>query len=61
LASARKKYIARLKSDMAAYKSNSNDFFSQLITEDIGGIQYLRAIQEEFEIDIYQMISDIIN
>ena len=59
LADERKKYIKRKKDEIEKFGQSSNDFFEVLIDSDIKQISYLRAIQEEFKIDIWSMIPDI--
>jgi HNH endonuclease len=56
LADERKKYIRRKKDEIEKYGESAEDFFEILIQSDIKQISYLRAIQEEFEIDIWNMI-----
>lgn len=59
LAEERKKYIHRKKDEIAIFGESAIDFFTVLIESDIKQISYLRAIQEEFNIDIWSMIPDI--
>lgn len=56
LADQRKKYIKRKKDEIEKFGQSANDFFEILIQADIKQISYLRAIQEEFKIDIWNMI-----
>ena len=56
LANERKKYIRRKKDEIEKYGQSEKDFFELLIENDIKQISYLRAIQEEFKIDIWNMI-----
>jgi hypothetical protein len=56
LADERKKYIRRKKDEIEKFGQSANDFFDILIQADIKQISYLRAIQEEFKIDIWNMI-----
>ena len=56
LADQRKKYIKRKKDEIEKFGQSVNDFFEILIQADIKQISYLRAIQEEFGIDIWNMI-----
>ena len=56
LADERKKYIRRKKDEIEKFNQSANDFFETLIEADIKQISYLRAIQEEFGIDIWNMI-----
>jgi len=59
LADERKKYISRKKDEIKKFGQSANDFFEVLIESDIKQISYLRAIQEEFGIDIWSMIPAI--
>ena len=56
LADERKKYIRRKKDEIEKFGQSAYDFFEILIQADIKQISYLRAIQEEFGIDIWNMI-----
>lgn len=56
LADERKKYIQRKAKELAVYGVSATDFFKILIDDDIKQISYLRAIQKEFNIDIWNMI-----
>lgn len=56
LAEERKKYLSRKASEIETFETNAEDFFSLLIKEDITGINFLRAIDEEFEIDIWELL-----
>jgi HNH endonuclease len=56
LADERKKYIRRKKDEIEKFGQSAKDFFDILIQADIKQISYLRAIQEEFKIDIWNMI-----
>ncbi|EMY3584043.1 hypothetical protein ABF200_000683 [Flavobacterium psychrophilum] len=58
LADERKKYIRRKKEEIRNFGQSPNDFFEILIEDDIKQISYLRAIQEEFEINIWDMIPE---
>lgn len=57
----RKKYIERRKEMIICrgFEANPELYFSELIREEIELVKYLRAIQEEFKIDIWSMIPDI--
>ena len=59
LADERKRYIQRKKSEIEKFGMDSDEFFEILIQDDIKQISYLRAIQEEFNIDIWSMIPEI--
>ncbi|MRG46688.1 hypothetical protein GFS24_16315 [Chitinophaga sp. SYP-B3965] len=52
----RKKYIKRKKEEMAIYNQNPTTFFTILINDDACQVSYLRAIREEFGIDIWQIL-----
>lgn len=56
LADKRKKYISRKASEISAFGLDANTFFSVLINEDTCQVSYLRAIKEEFGIDIWAII-----
>lgn len=56
LADERKKYIRRKKDEIEKFGQPAKDFFEILVQADIKQISYLRAIQEEFKIDIWNMI-----
>lgn len=58
LADERKKYIRRKKDEIEKYGLSVEDFFKILIEDDLKQISYLRAIREEFGIDIWNMISE---
>lgn len=56
LAEKRKKYISRKKSDMEAYGERADVFFANLINDDNCQVSYLRAIKEEFGVDVWSML-----
>lgn len=56
LADQRKKYIKRKTSEIEKFGVSPKDFFQLLIDDDINQISYIRAIQEEFKINIWDMI-----
>lgn len=56
LADERKKYIQRKTKELTIYGVSPEDFFKILLEDDIKQISYLRAIQEEFKINIWDMI-----
>ena len=56
LAYERKKYIRRKKAEIEKFGQSASCFFEILIQADIKQISYLRAIQEEFNINILDMI-----
>lgn len=57
----RKKYIERRKEMISSrgFEGNEKSYFQELINTEIDLIKYLRAIQEEFNIDIWSMIPEI--
>jgi hypothetical protein len=56
LADQRKKYIKRKTSEIEKFGVSAVDFFQILIHDDINQISYIRAIQEEFQINIWDTI-----
>ena len=52
----RKKYIERRKERIKEKCVSEEDYFQEKINFEIDSIKYLRAIQVEFEIDIWNMI-----
>jgi hypothetical protein len=56
LADKRRKYIARIKKDIKIYEQDYETYFSDLIGDNSSNVFYLRAIKEEFEIDIWEML-----
>jgi hypothetical protein len=59
LADERKKYIQRKTNELSIYGVSAEDFFKILIDDDIKQISYLRAIQKEFKINIWEMLPEI--
>ena len=59
LADERKKYIRRKRDEISKYGFSETEFFEILIQDDLKQIAYLRAIQEEFNIPIWEMIPEI--
>ncbi|NBL63599.1 hypothetical protein GV828_00105 [Flavobacterium sp. NST-5] len=59
LADERKKYIQRKAKEISMYGDLPENFFKILIDDDIKQISYLRAIQQEFGVDIWNMIPEI--
>jgi len=55
----RRNFIIRKRKEIDSFGVSPEDFFSILIGEDIKQVSYLRAIQEEFEIDIWNMIPEL--
>lgn len=58
LADERKKYIQRKAKEISIYGVSEEDFFKLLIDDDIKQISYLRAIQQEFNIDIWNLLPE---
>lgn len=58
LADERKKYIQRKAKEISIFGDSAEEFFKILIDDDIKQISYLRSIQEEFNIDIWNMIPE---
>lgn len=52
----RKKFIERRRDRMKEKQLNPTDYFNEKVNSEIDSIKYLRAIQEEFGIDIWNMI-----
>lgn len=59
LADERKKYIQRKAKELSTYGVSPEDFFKVLIDDDIKQISYLRAIHQEFKINIWNMIPEL--
>jgi hypothetical protein len=59
LADERKRYIKRKKDEIQKFGVDASNFFEILIADNVKQISYLRAIQEEFNIDIWSMIPSI--
>jgi hypothetical protein len=59
LADERKKYIRRKISEKEIYGEDTEDFFKTLINDDIKQISYLRAIDEKFNINIWELLPEI--
>lgn len=55
LAFERKQYISRKRSEIKSY-GNANLYFQKLINEDLNSIRFIRAIQEEFDVDILLLL-----
>ena len=58
LADERKRYIKRKRDEMDKYGTVAKTFFQDLIEINLKQISYLRAIDEEFDISIVEMIND---
>lgn len=59
LADERKKFLKRKKEEIEKFGTDSTSFFQILIEDDVKQISYLRAITEEFKINIWDMIPEI--
>jgi len=57
LADERKRYISRKRKEIEMYNTTADIFFAILLNENIQGIQYIRAIKEEFNVDIIALIN----
>lgn len=57
LADERKQYIERKKKEMEDTEQDPFSFFSILIKKDRCRVSYLRAIKEEFGVDIWEILS----
>lgn len=55
----RQNFIVRKRKEIEKFGVSPEDFFKLLIDDDIKQISYLLAIQEEFKIDIWNMIPEI--
>jgi HNH endonuclease len=58
LADERKKYIRRKTDEIQKFGISNEAFFKILIEDNIKSISYLRAIQEEFKINIWEMLPE---
>jgi hypothetical protein len=56
LAEKRKKYIKRKRADMEAYQEDPVTFFKTLIDCNNCDISYIRAIEEEFNVDLWETL-----
>jgi hypothetical protein len=59
LADERKKYIKRKKAEMQIYDVDSTVFFKILIKDAIKQVSYLRAIDKEFTINIWELLPEV--
>jgi hypothetical protein len=59
LADERKKYIKRKRTEIEISGSKPNGFFELLIQDDIKQISFLRAIDEVFNINIWELLPEI--
>ncbi|WJS95241.1 hypothetical protein NYQ10_02020 [Flavobacterium johnsoniae] len=55
----RKRFIQRRKERIAEKGITPFDYFTEKIENEIDSLKYLRAIQEEFKIDIWNMIPEM--
>lgn len=55
----RKRFIQRRKERIAEKATSASEYFTDKIANEIESLKYLRAIQEEFEIDIWSMVPDL--
>lgn len=53
------RYIKRRKERIDEGKISINEYFQEKIDNDVESIKYLRAIQEEFKIDVWQLMPEI--
>ena len=56
LAEKRKKYIARKRKEIEVFQEDAHAFFLNLIDDDQCHVSYLRAIKEEFGIDLWEIL-----
>jgi hypothetical protein len=56
LAEKRKKYIARKRKEIEAFQEDAYSFFLNLLNDDYCHLSYLRAIKEEFGIDLWPIL-----
>lgn len=56
LADERKRYIKRKRDEIRAYGTSAEEFFKTLIEADIKQISYLRAIDEEFQMKVWNIL-----
>ncbi len=61
LADERKRYIKRKRDEMEKYGTDAKIFFQDLIEINLKQIAYLRAIENEFDITIVEMIEEFNN
>ncbi len=52
----RRDYITRKRKEIEIFGLNNYDFFEMLLKDDFRQVYFLRAIQEEFQINIWEMI-----
>ena len=56
LAAERKKYINRKRDEIQQFGVSAKEFFEILIQQDISSIKFIRAIENEFNFDLYSML-----
>lgn len=56
LADERKRYIKRKREEIKIFGQDETAFFFTLINNNPPGVSYLRAIKEEFGVDVWQML-----
>ena len=56
----RQKFIERIKERILEKDISIKSYFEEKIKKEVESIKYLRAIQEEFKIDIWSMIPELI-
>jgi hypothetical protein len=57
LAIKRKKYLTRKRDEMSVYGVDALSFFMTLIEDDICQVHYIRAIKEEFNVDLWEVLN----
>ncbi len=57
LAEKRKKYISRKRKEIENANEHAFSYFSTLIDDDPCNVHYLRAIKEEFGIDVWEIVN----
>lgn len=55
----RKRFIQRRKERIAEKEISASEYFTEKIENEIESLKYLKAIQEEFGIDIWDMIPEL--
>jgi hypothetical protein len=57
LAIERKRYISRKRTEIKDSGFSAIDYFELLIEDDLNSIRFIRAIQQEFEVDIFALLN----
>ncbi len=57
LADERKRYVKRKREEIRIFEQDETTFFSTLINVDPSRVSYLRAIKEEFGVDIWELLN----